>query len=121
MPDTSTNEQKITNSLISIVIESWRFSKLFERVISKLDAGDQSRFVSQYQWYVKKLNDSLNEADLKIVNLEGQSYEVGAAATALNIDDFDSDDLLEVEKMLEPIIMGPDGLLHHGTVTLRKV
>ena len=121
MSDLTNKEEKVTNSLINIVIESWRFSKLFERVISKLDAGDRSRYVSQYQWYVKKLNESLNEADLKLVNLEGQNYEPGVAATALNINDFDSDDSLEIEQMLEPIIMGSEGILRHGTVILRKL
>ena len=121
MSDIKFNEEKVTNSLINIVIESWRFSKIFERVLTKLDAGDRSRYEGQYKWYVKKLQESLNEADLKLVNLEGQNYEPGVAATAININDFDSDDSLAIEQMLEPIIMGPEGILRHGTVILRKI
>jgi hypothetical protein len=58
---------------------------------------------------------------MRIVNLEGQSYDTGAAATAINVADFSPDDVLVVDQMLEPIIMGTDGLLRSGTVTLRKV
>jgi len=42
------------------------------------------------------------------------------AATALNIADFGADDHLLVDQMLEPIIMGADGLVRAGTVMLRK-
>jgi hypothetical protein len=43
------------------------------------------------------------------------------AATALNAEDFDPDDNLVVDQMLEPIIMGEEGLARTGTVILRKV
>ena len=43
------------------------------------------------------------------------------AASAINIGDFGPDDVLLVEQMVEPIIMGPDGLRRQGTVMLRKV
>jgi hypothetical protein len=43
------------------------------------------------------------------------------AATPLNIEEFDTNDALMVDQMLEPIIMGKDGLVKAGTVILRKV
>ena len=43
------------------------------------------------------------------------------AASAINIGDFSPDDVLLVDQMLEPIIMGPNGLRKQGTVMLRKV
>jgi hypothetical protein len=43
------------------------------------------------------------------------------AATALNLEDFGADDVLIVDQMLEPIIMGKDELVRTGTVILRKV
>lgn len=42
------------------------------------------------------------------------------AVTPLNIEDFAPDDLLIIEQMIEPIIMGPEGVLRTGTVILRK-
>ena len=118
------SEQSITvlsTSLINVAVESWRFSKLFERMLIKLDAGEQSRYQSQYRWFLKKLEESLNDSGMKLVNVEGQTFDPGIAATALNIDEFDENDVLVVEQMLEPIIMGLDGLLQSGTVMLRKV
>jgi hypothetical protein len=57
---------------------------------------------------------------LHIVDLDGERYQEGMAATALNAADFGPDEVLYVEHMMEPIIMGPDGIRRTGTMTLRK-
>jgi hypothetical protein len=44
----------------------------------------------------------------------------GAAATALNLGDFDADDQLVIDQMIEPIVMSASGLLRTGTMMLRK-
>jgi len=117
----SQNAVQLENSLIEIAVESWRFAKLFSRVVSKLDAGEGSRYVNQLRYFQKKLEDSLDASGLKLVNVEGQMFDPGIAASALNIGDFGPDDSLLIEQMVEPIIMGPDGLKKQGTVMLRKL
>lgn len=119
----STSQQIDTmkDSLITIAMEAWRFSKVFERALIKLDAGEQSRYVGQLRWFIKKVEESLTKAELRVVNVEGHPFDPGMAATPLNIEDFDADDILVVDQMLEPIIMGKDGVLKTGTVILRKV
>ena len=108
-------------SLIDIAVESWRFSRLFGKVVSKLDAGESGRYVNQFRYFQKKVEESLDSSGLKLVNVEGQPYDAGMAASALNLGDFDPDDVLLVDQMVEPIIMGPNGLRKQGTVMLRKV
>jgi len=112
--------EDLVKSLIDISVESWRFTRLFARLLGKLDAGDGTRYSNQLRYYVKKLEDNLEIAKIHLVNIEGQPYEPGSAATALNIGDFGPDDRLLVDQMIEPIIMGPDGLIRMGTVMLRK-
>jgi len=111
----------LTKSLLDISVESWRFGRLFDRLLTKLDAGEQGRYRGQFRWFQRKLEESLNVAGMRVVNLEGHPFDPGMAATPLNIDEFDSQDALVVDQMLEPIIMGPEGLVRTGTVTLRKV
>lgn len=108
-------------ALIDVVLDSWRFAKLFSRAITKLDAGDGARYISQYRYYLKRLTEHLERIDLRLVNIEGQQYDTGMAATALNIADFGPDDSLVVDQMVEPIIMGKEGLVRTGTVILKKV
>jgi hypothetical protein len=90
-------------------------------MLMKLDAGEQSRYKSQFRWFIKKIEESLAEAGLRLVNVEGQPFDPGMAATPLNIEEFEVNDTLIVDQMLEPIIMGQEGLVKTGTVILRKV
>ena len=119
--DESKQTDQLEQSLIDIAVESWRFSRLFARVVNKLDAGEAGRYVNQLRYFQKKVEESLDSSGLKLVNVEGQAFDPGMAASALNIGDFEPDDTLLVDQMVEPIIMGPDGLKKQGTVMLRKV
>jgi len=113
--------EQFERALIDIAVESWRFSRIFARLVSKLDAGESSRYVNQLRYFQKKVDESLDAGGLKIVNIEGHPFDPGMAASAINIGDFSPDDVLLVDQMLEPIIMGPNGLRKQGTVMLRKV
>ncbi|RLA50419.1 MAG: hypothetical protein DRH08_06790 [Deltaproteobacteria bacterium] len=114
-------DDQLERSLIDIAVESWRFSRLFSRVVNKLDAGESGRYVNQLRYFQKKLEESLEASGLRLVNVEGQPFDPGMAASALNIEDFGPDEELLVDQMVEPIIMGPEGLRKSGTVMLRKV
>ena len=111
----------LEQSLVDLAIESWRFSRLFGKVVTKLDAGESGRYINQLRYFQKKVSENLDSNGLKLVNVEGQPYDAGMAASALNLGDFGPDDVLLVDQMLEPIIMGPTGLRKQGTVMLRKV
>ncbi len=120
MTPQSESHERTEQSLIDMAVESWRFSRLFGKVVSKLDAGESSRYVNQLRYFQKKVEESLDASGLKLVNVEGHPYDPGMAASALNLGDFGPDDVLLVDQMLEPIIMGPSGLRKQGTVMLRK-
>ena len=111
----------LTQTIVSMAVESWRFGRVFDRLLTKLDAGEQNRYKSQFRWFLKKVEEALEQAELRIVNVEGYPFDPGMAATPLNIEEFDAKDSLMVDQMLEPIIMGQEGLVKTGTVTLRKV
>ena len=116
-----TSDDQLEQSLINIAVESWRFSRLFGKVVSKLDAGESGRYINQLRYFQKKVEENLESSGLKLVNVEGHPYDAGIAASALNLGDFGPDDVLLVDQMVEPIIMGPTGLRKQGTVMLRKV
>ena len=42
------------DAIISMAIESWRFGRVFDRLLTKLDAGEQKRYKSQLRWFMKK-------------------------------------------------------------------
>ena len=108
-------------AIINLTIESWRFAKVFERGITQLNAARAKRHTSQLQLFLRKTEESLEDVGLRIVNIEGQPYDPGMATTPLNIEDFEPDDYLVVDQMLEPIIMDGGSLARTGTVTLRRI
>ncbi|MGR5179030.1 hypothetical protein [Vibrio mediterranei] len=118
---TTTTPEAMRDSVIRMAVESWRFGRVFDRLLMKLDAGEQNRYKSQFRWFIKKIEEGLEQAELRIVNVEGHPFDPGMAATPLNIEEFGAKDVLMVDQMLEPIIMGKEGLVKTGTVTLRKV
>ena len=113
-------KEVLTKSLVDLAVESWRFSKLFGRVLQKLDAGEEGRYRGQLSWFEGKLEEALKDAGMKIVDVQGQPFDPGVAATPLNCGDFGAEDALIIDRMIEPIIMGPDGIVRTGTVMLKK-
>ena len=111
---------ELTDTIINIAIEAWRFRQVFESAMNKLDPTESRKYLSKYNWFQRKVNDALTTAGLRCIDLEGQEYTEGLPVFPINIDDFDSEDWLYIEKMLEPIIMENDHLMKSGTVILGK-
>jgi hypothetical protein len=111
---------QLERSMIDLAVGSWRFSRLFLRVVDKLDASEAKRYGSQSRYFAKTIEDSLSANELKLVNVEGLPFDPGMPVTALNAADFGVDDELVVDQMIEPIVMGAEGLKRVGTVMLRR-
>jgi hypothetical protein len=114
------DSQAIERSVVDLAIESWRFQKLFARALTKLDAGESLRFANQHRYFIKRVEECLADAGFRLVNIEGQAYDPGAAVTALNVSDFSAEDDLVIDQMIEPVVMSKSGLIRAGTVILRK-
>ena len=110
----------LTASLVDLAVESWRFGSVFESVVRKLDAGESGRHSAQLSWFRGRLEAVLAGTGMRIVNVHGQPYDPGMAVTPLNIGEFRPEDALVVDQMLEPIIMGREGVVRTGSVNLRK-
>lgn len=108
-------------TVINLATESWRLAKVFERTITQLNVDKPRRYISQIEWFTKKAEESLEDVGLRIVNVEGHPYDPGMAATPVNIEDFDIDDSLKVNLMVEPIIMEESVLMRRGKVFLRRI
>jgi len=114
-----TNEA-LKECLIAMAVESWRIGRVTAQLIEKVSPMEQSRHTGQLRWFRRSVEEALALVGLRLVITEGEHYDVGMAATPLNIEEFAAEDELIVEQMLEPIIMGPQGIVKTGTVVLRK-
>jgi hypothetical protein len=120
MGDNNKIDDQSSQIILELIIESWRFSRLFAKLLSKLDAGESHKYANQFKYYLNQLESNLEKINCKLANLEGQPFNVGMAVTPLNLEDFEPNEPLIIEQMIEPVIMGPEGVLKTGTVTLRK-
>lgn len=113
--------EQLKKAIVELVVAAWRFRRVFEKAMTKIDLGESNRYARQLRWFLKEADSALEEAGLRIVNVEGQAFDVGMAVTPLNMEDFSIEDKLFVEQMLEPIIMEGEVVLKTGTVILRRV
>ena len=113
--------RELQDSLVAIASESFRFQQVYTKVLSKLDINEQAKYSSQFTWFTKKVTKALDEAGLKIVDVNGQLYDPGMAVTPLNIEDFETEDILFVAQTMEPIIMQDNAVIKTGTVILGRV
>lgn len=109
------------DALLELALESWRFHRLFEKALTKLEPTEAARFTNQHRYFLGKVDSCLSALGMRLVNLEGQQYDTGTAATALNIDEFGPNDSLIVAEMINPTVMNSFGLVRMGTVIVKKV
>lgn len=115
-----TRHEALVQSVMDIASEAWRFHGVFERMLSKMDPMQAERYANQYAWFLKKVDAALVGAGLRMVSVEGQPFDPGMAVTPLNIDDFDAQDELYVQQMIQPILMEGDAVRRMGVVMLGR-
>lgn len=111
----------LEDALLDLVVEGWRFARVSARMIDRLDVGDSNRHASSLRYFVRRMETIMGACGLSIVNLEGQPYDPGIPASAMNLGDFGADVPLLIDQMIEPVIMGPDGLRRPGLVKVGVV
>ena len=114
------SNELLTKSIVDIISETYRFKKTFKRILSKLNDEDCTKYDSQFAWFTKRVEKAAENAGLRIEDFTDQEYDAGMAVTALNIEDFDPDDILCVDQMIEPVIMKGEIIQKPGTVILRR-
>lgn len=111
---------RLKDNLVTIASELHRFKGVFAKAVSKLDVDEQNKYSSQFQWFSKKVTKALDDAGIKAIILDGQLYDPGMAVTPLNIEDFETEDILYIAQTMEPIIMQDDAVVKTGTVILGR-
>ena len=111
----------VKEEFLNFTMESWRFCKLFDQLVSKLPVDEQKRYLGRVEWYRKQLSRVMDIIGYKFVDLSGEQYNQGMAATPLNITEFTAEAILIIDYMIEPIIVDKNGnLVKTGTAMLRS-
>ena len=114
------HSEELRKAVLEIAVEAWRFRNVFDKAMSKLDPSEGSKYYSQFNWFYRKVELSLQMAGMRTIDITGQPYDIGMAVTPLNLDDFPADEILYIEQMVEPIILDDHGIVRTGTVILGR-
>ena len=116
------SETELTNAIISMVIEAWRFKGNYERLLTGLKPAEQKRYLNQFNWYFKKAAEGLESAGLRVAEFPvGMAFDPGLKISAVNLEDFQPGDPLVIKQILEPTILASDDRIDHvGSVILEK-
>lgn len=104
------------------LIEDFRFSRSYLSVLDKLFLEERKRYESAYNFHATKVEELANKFNLKLaVYKNGDLYDDGYPITPLNADEFEKEDVLYIEQMIEPIILTTDGkVIRQGTAILAR-
>ncbi len=112
-----------SQALVDFAAENWRICQTVQRSAFSMDAMDAERLMNQFEWYQRKVHELLEEAELRVVDLTGQVYDVGMAVSPLNLEDFpeNPDAVYQIEQMVSPIVMEHGRVRKTGTVMLKEM
>ena len=117
----TSEETPITRQvMIEMYIEGWRFARGYLRVLQKLELAEQQKFLGQYRYYMKQITDVMLSHGLKVVNLEGELFDPGFPITVLNLADYENKSPLFIDQMIEPVVMGNEGVIRMGTALVKQ-
>lgn len=106
--------------LVKLALEAYKLASLTHTVLNQADPAEAKKYSSRLNFILRNIQDILQESQLRIVPLEGVSYDEGLAISAVNLSEFYSHDDLVIDRVLEPLIMGSQGIVHPGIVSLRR-
>jgi hypothetical protein len=108
-------------ALANFAVEIWRLPKVLDKLIAKIDLNEQKKYISQFSWFHKKAIEFLQSENVIITSFEGSPFDVGMPVNPINIGDFNKDDEMFVEQVLEPVIIQNEKIIKTGSVILKKV
>lgn len=105
---------------VKLALEAYKLASLTQTVLNQVDPTEAKKYSSRLAFILRNIQETLQESQLRIVPLEGVPFDEGLAISAVNLSEFDSRDDLIIDRVLEPLIMGSQGIVHSGIVSLRK-
>ena len=106
---------------IQFAVEVWRLAKLTSKMLSKIDSDEQRKYGGQLDWFNKKATEFFQEQGITFANFQiGMPFDAGMPLNPVNIGDFNAEDDLYIEQLLEPVILFEGKVVKQGTVVLGK-
>ena len=97
--NTYTEDPERISRLVDHAQEIFRIEKMIGLLIGK-DPFEHKKYVSRYEWFLKKTEEFFGKEGLEFVRYEiGSPYDTGLPVNPLNIGDFNKDDELVIAQV----------------------
>jgi len=109
---------------LDIAVEEYRMRDVIINTLGKLNSVDAPRFESRYRYFSNEVEKAITNAGFRILdadNFIGKPFDTGMAVKPLSLKDFDANDELIIQRVIEPVIMEGENVARVGTVKLRRV
>jgi len=103
-----------------LAVEYWKLLRAFERTCERVQPDHAARTTAQARFSATRLDAMLREAGMSLVVFDGQRFEAGLPAAAVNGEDFAGVDDLTVESTIEPAIVHGTHVLAMGKVIVTQ-
>jgi hypothetical protein len=107
--------------LAHLLVDYWKLARGAAKAVGKLPEGDAKRLASQVRYASRQLDLASSKFGLRVVEFEGSTFEVGMAASADNIDDFNSEAALVVDRTIEPAVVKGMRVVRAGRVLVKEI
>ena len=92
-------------SVVDLIVESWRLNRHIKNLAERIaDPKIQKKSFNQVARFEKHLNSTLDALNLSVIDFTGEEFEDGLPILPINLGDFDANDVLFVEMMMEPTV-----------------
>jgi hypothetical protein len=108
------------SSLAQLAVEYWKLLRAVERAISGMPESARERIASQARYASVRLEALLMEHKMSLQSFDGLDFEVNLPASAVNGDEFRSNEVTIVERTLEPAVISDMRVLLMGKVILSR-
>ena len=109
-----------SSALAALAVQYWKLCAMLERELEFLGDARVSAAGAQLRFARRKLDAILEDQGLRLATYDGAHWSADVPASPVNGEDIGEADTPMVETTLEPTIIGPDGIVHAGKITLRK-
>jgi hypothetical protein len=116
------NETEL-QGLLAMITESYRLREYTNDLVQRIyDPKIRKKGENQICRFDKFFFNGLQKMGIQLLDFTGTKYDTGMAATPINLDDFNEDEELFVEAMLEPTIKVADSadILKKGIAVLGR-
>jgi hypothetical protein len=105
--------------LAKLAVDFWKLATSFEHHLQNSAEDARMRGQAQLRFSRRRLEAILEESGLTLSCYDGEEFTPSLPVTAINVDDVLGFERYSVESTIEPAIVGSEGVILTGKVTIK--